>query len=177
MYELLRSFPKPAGHSSYVESVAFSPDGLTLASGSGDHTVKLWDAVTGEVRATLAGHTKWVNSVAFSPDGLTLASGSGDETIKLWDVETGELKATLKERKIRNIDLCLGYIAFLPDGLTLFSEGYDTFKFWDVASGKLKATLDIKDKDDMIIAISPDGLTLASGSIYGTIKLWRRVQG
>ena len=65
---------------------AFAPDGRTLASGSLDHTIKLWDSASGRLLRTLTGHTHWVNSVAFSPDGRTLASGSGDKTIKLWNL-------------------------------------------------------------------------------------------
>jgi parallel beta-helix repeat protein len=75
-----------AGHTSYVLSVAFSPDGKVLASGSGDTTIKLWDVATGTLLRTLQGHTDFVFSVAFSPDGKILASGSVDETILLWDV-------------------------------------------------------------------------------------------
>ena len=63
------------GHTDYVYSVAFSPDGKTLASGSWDATIRLWDVATGDTLNTLTGHTHWVNSVAFSPDGKTLASG------------------------------------------------------------------------------------------------------
>jgi WD40 repeat protein len=74
------------GHTEFVRSVAYSPDGKTLASGSGDQTIKLWDMVTGKEQATLKGHTELVLSVAFSPDSKTLASGSGDQTIKLWDI-------------------------------------------------------------------------------------------
>ena len=73
-------------HDGRVHSVAYSPDGKTLASGSGDQTIKLWDVTTGKERATLKGHTGMVLSVAYSPDGKTLASGSPDKTIKLWDL-------------------------------------------------------------------------------------------
>src|SRR5436853_191312 len=78
------------GHTTMVSSVAYSPDGKTLASGSGDKTIKLWDVATGKEQATLKGHTLRVNSVAYSTDGKTLASGSTDQTIKLWDMPTAK---------------------------------------------------------------------------------------
>jgi len=86
-------------HEDRVYSVAYSPDGKTLASGGVGYDpktqktwgeVKLWDVATGEERATLKGHEFRVLSVAYSPDGKTVASGSEDETIKLWDVATGK---------------------------------------------------------------------------------------
>ena len=74
------------GHSGAVWSVAFSPNGQTLASGSYDRTSRLWQIDTGNLLGNFVGHTKPVWTVAFSPDGQTLASGSGDETIKLWSI-------------------------------------------------------------------------------------------
>ena len=90
------------GQESEVTSVAFSPDGSTLASGNADvaggdnNTIRMWDAATGEHKMTLKGHTGEVASVAFSPDGGTLASGSWDHTIRLWDAVSGGHKMTLK---------------------------------------------------------------------------------
>ncbi len=83
------------GHSFRANTVAFSPDGLTLASGSRDDTVRLWDVSTGEEKSILTGHRYDVEAVAFSHDGATVASGSRDGTVRLWDVTTGQERGTL----------------------------------------------------------------------------------
>jgi WD40 repeat protein len=80
-------YPDFKGHSEQVNSVAFSPDGKYLASGSRDKTIKLWDVETQREVKTLQGHSWSVTSVAFSPDGKHIASGSWDSTVKVWSVE------------------------------------------------------------------------------------------
>ena len=112
-----------------VNSVAFSPDGRLLASGSLDKTMRLWDPATGEHRRTLTGHTSGVHGVAFSPDGRLLASGSDDNTVRLWDPATGEHQRTLT----RHINYA-GGVAFSPDGRLLASGSREkTVRLWDLA--------------------------------------------
>ncbi len=89
-------YPDFIGHSSSVHSVAFSPDGMYLASGSGDSTVKFWSVESQKEVITLQGHSSEVNSVAFSPDGKYLASGSKDKTVKLLSVESQKEVTTLQ---------------------------------------------------------------------------------
>jgi WD40 repeat protein len=156
------------GHSSFVYSVAYSPDGQTLASGSRDNTIKLWDVKTGNLLQTLEGHSSFVYSVAYSPDGQTLASGSFDKTIKLWNVNTGKLLQTLTGHSS-----FVYSVAYSPDGQTLASGSRDrTIKLWNVNTGKLLQTLTGHSDSVYSVAYSPDGQTLASGSRDKTIKLW-----
>ncbi|MBE9008546.1 trypsin-like peptidase domain-containing protein [Fortiea sp. LEGE XX443] len=119
----------PKGHSGSVLSVAFSPDGRTLASGSSDKTIKIWNIATGREIRTLNGHSELVNSVAFSPDSKTLASGSYDKTIKIWNVATEQEITTLKGHSGS-----VNSVAFSPDGKTLASGSDDaTIKIWQLS--------------------------------------------
>ncbi len=156
------------GHTDTVWSVTFSPDGQTLASGSSDDTIRLWDVATGAERHTIMGPRGDVRSVAFSPDGQTLASRSSDDTIRLWDVATGAGLHTL-----RGHTDTVWSVAFSPDGQTLASgSSDDTIRLWDVATGAVLHTLRGRRGDVWSVAFSPDGQTLASGSSDDTIRLW-----
>lgn len=153
---------KLSAHSDKVWSVAFSPDGQTVASASEDKTIKLWNPQASELIRTFTGHTKPVLSVAFSPNGETLVSGSKDTTIKLWNPETGELIRTLKghSKAVRSA-------TFSPDGRILASCGWDadnSIKIWNPETGELIQTLKGHAAGIFATRFSADGQTVASAS-------------
>ncbi|KAK0715232.1 beta transducin-like protein HET-D2Y, partial [Lasiosphaeris hirsuta] len=161
------------GHSDWVRSVAFSPDGQRLASGSDDRTVKIWDTASGRCLKTLEGHSDRVRSVAFSPDGQRLASGSSDRTVKIWDTASGRCLQTLEGHSgwVRSV-------AFSPDGQRLASGSDDrTVKIWDTASGRCLQTLEGHSDWVRSVAFSPDGQRLVSGSDDTTVKIWDTASG
>jgi WD40 repeat protein len=163
------------GHTDLVTSVAFSPDGQTLASGSGsgDGSIILWEVTTRQSKTTLKGHTWNVSSVAFSPDGHTLASSGGVLTepgeIILWDLETRQRYANLEGHASR-----VNSVAFSPDGQTLASGSVDdSIILWNVASGKpIGQPLAAHTSFVLSVSFSPDGKTLVSGDRNKTIILW-----
>ncbi len=105
-----------------VQSVAFSPDGHHIVSGSSDRTIRVWNATTGEtVAGPFTGHTGWVRSVGFSPDGHHIVSGSEDGTIRVWNATTGE---TVAGPFTGHTDWVLS-VAFSPDGHQIVSGGRD----------------------------------------------------
>jgi WD40 repeat protein len=146
-----------------------------LASASADHTVKLWDATSGDPLHTLSGYADFVKAVAFSPDGQTIASGGTDKTIKLWNVADGRPRRTLIGHAS-----WIEAVAFSPDGRTLASASGDhALKVWNVASGREIYALPAvhSGSSSSSIAFSPDGRILAAGTVDKSIKLWDAATG
>ncbi|KAF3763158.1 hypothetical protein M406DRAFT_84049 [Cryphonectria parasitica EP155] len=161
------------GHSARVSSIAFSPDGQHIASGSDDRTIKIWNAESGACISTLEGHSDWVRCIAFSPDGQHIASGSDDGTIKIWNAESGACISTLEGHSA-----WVRCIAFSPDGQHIASGSDDgTIKIWNAESGACISTLEGHSDWVRCIAFSPDGQHIASGSDDGTIKIWNAESG
>jgi WD40 repeat protein len=149
-------------------AVAFSPDGVLLASGHGGGGVWLWEVATGKPLRSVQGHADLVQSVSFSPDGKTLASGARDNTVRLWEVSTGLLLRTLQGHE--------GFVlsvSFSPDGKTLASGADDkTVRLWDVPTGHSLRTLQGHKGGVESVSFSPNGETLASGAEDKTVRLW-----
>ena len=156
------------GDSTSVNPVAISPDGKTLAIGSEDGTIKLWDLQTGVLRNTLKGHTASIYAIAFSPDGQSVASGSADESIKIWNPGTGKLLRTLSGR-LKGISA----IAISPDSQTLLcGDRAGNIAIWNVKTGEQISFFAGHSILVTSLAISPDGQTAVSSSQDNTIKLW-----
>lgn len=163
------------GHLAAVRSVAVCSDNQTLASGSEDSSVKIWDLNTGKEILTLSGHLrqKWVSTVVFSPDGQTLASGSGDKIIKLWDWQKGQEIASFLGHSQDVLT-----VAISPDGQTLASGSSDkTIILWNLITGQKIKTLFGHSNSVTSVVFSPESQFIVSGSYDKTVKIWNWING
>jgi NACHT domain- and WD repeat-containing protein len=156
------------GHTRMVSSLAITPDGQQIVSGSADRTIKVWDLESGNCLRTLQGqHTDEVACVALSKDGLKVVSASYDKSLKIWDLKSGACMKTLEGHAMR-----VYAVALTPDGRNAISGSEDkTLKVWDLESGACINTLVGHTRAVVRVAITPDGCRAVSSS-YGSLKVW-----
>jgi WD40 repeat protein/serine/threonine protein kinase len=156
------------GHTAWVTAVAIIPDGRRAISGSGDHTLRVWDLENGGRLRTLEGHTDRVHAVAVTPDGRRAISGSGDHTLRVWDLESGETVRVLEG----HTDWVTA-VAVTPDGRRAISgSGDHTLRVWDLESGETVRVLEGHTDWVTAVAVTPDGRRAISGSEDHTLRVW-----
>jgi len=156
-----------------VQSLAWSPDGGTLASGSHDHTIRLWDGEARTARAVLQGHSAAVYGTAYIPGGRYLMSGSEDGTLRTWDAESGE-----SLRIVQGYTLPIYELAWRPDGAQLACSGMDgQVTLWQVDGSAAPTVLGTHLGGVYGVAWSPDGNRVASCGLDQSIRLWDPATG
>jgi len=170
-------------HQGPVNTVAFSPDGLWVVSGSDDKTARVWEAVTGKHIASMT-HDQAVNVVAFSPDGRWVVSGEGcafyisstnqckKTTVKVWDAMTGQEVSRITHES------WVVAVAFSPDSQWVASAGSldNTAKVWEAMTGREVSRM-THDNAVIDVAFSPDGRWVASASADNTLRIWEAATG
>jgi eukaryotic-like serine/threonine-protein kinase len=160
-------------HQGLVTSVAFSPNGKTVLTGSGDHVARLWDTSTGKPFGPPLEHQSGITSVAFSPDSKTVLTGSSDKTAKLWEVATGKPIGTPLQH-----ENTVSKVVFSPKGDKVLTGSHDrTARLWATETGELLCPPLQHQGHVMAVAFSPDGKMVLTGSADGTARLWETATG
>ena len=155
------------GHEEAVTSVAFSPDGQIIVSGSDDKTVRLWD-LQGNLIGQPFRHESCVTSVTFSPDGQMIVSGTDGKTVRLWDLQGHPIV-----QPIQGHISAVRSVAFSPDGQIIVSGSDDkTVRLWDLQGHPISQLFQGHQASVNSIAFSPDGQMIVSGSSDKTVRLW-----
>lgn len=161
------------GHQDTVFSVAFSPDGKHLASGSFDKTVKLWDLTNSKLERTFTHHSDFVYAVAFSPDGKWLVSASKDRSVKMIDLASGKSRFTFG-----GMEQDVLAVAVSPDGKSVVSAGLEpSLHWWDSQNGKRVRVQNGHGIAVNEICFTKDGRKVISGGSDQTIRIWDGATG
>ncbi len=155
------------GHTAYVVSASFSPDGTRIVTGSFDNTARVWDARSGAEVLSLKGHAD-ISSVSFSPDGTRIVTGSEDGTARVWDARRGAEVLSLKGHT-----RAVWSASFSPDGTRIVTGSVDnTARVWDARSGAEVLSLKGHTNEVSSASFSPDGTRIVTGSWDGTARVW-----
>ena len=174
--QMISDFRELKGHTRSVRSVAVSPDGASIVSGSNDESIRILNIQTGKERLPpLQGHKNFVHSVDISPNGRLVASGSDDKTVRLWDAQTGVAVGQPMQGHTEPVHS----VVFSPDGLWLASGSFDkTVRIWDVATRRSVDWSPLECRNEVnSAAFSPNGQVVAAGDTSGGISLWHSKTG
>jgi len=170
---LIRTF---IGHSDEVNTIAITPDGSLVLSGSRDKTLKLWEISTGKEIRTFTGHSDEVTAIAITPDGKFAISGSWDNTLKLWEIATGKEIRTFFGHTEK-----VSSVLFTPDGRYFLSVSYHAIKLWEITNEKEIRTFTLSTERVNYAAITHDGRFVVSSihdnSGKSILKLWEIATG